>query len=341
MDHSILINKIEHKQDLALEEAQQLMLAIMQGQIIEEEIERFLVSFTAKGETIEEMTGLVNAMRTKSLYIEGAENAVDNCGTGGSGLPRINTSTIAAFVIAAAGAKVAKHGNRASSGRCGSFDVLEAAGVKIDLQTEQVKQCLDKTNLAFLFAPIFHPAMKYVVPIRKKLGKPTVFNFLGPLTNPAQVKRQVLGISNAKVAPKMIEVLKNLGSEHVLLVNGDYNLDEISVTGPSHIWELKNGEISEYDIHPKDFGIQTCKLAYVKGGDSEYNRRVLMSVLENKDREFRTELVLLNAGAALYVAAKADSIHHGYELAKQALESKKALKKFEEYKELSNTFKDA
>lgn len=331
-----LIKKIEQKQDLPVDEAGQFLVELVEEQTEESVVKKALLAYADKQPTANELIGFLKVMRTKSLNIKVEPDTIDNCGTGGSGMLRINTSTLAAFIAAAAGVKIAKHGNKASSGRCGSFDLLEVAGVNIQLNQKQAQKTYNDLGLVFLFAPLFHPGMAKVSQARKKIAQPTIFNILGPLCNPAQIKRQVIGVSKIEYVPLIIEALKYFQAEHILIVRGDYGLDEITVTGASQIWELKNGEVSEYKIHPLDFGIEPCKMAYIKGGDIEYNRRVFFSVLENKDREYRTEQVLFNAGAAIYVAGKSSSIVEGYHSAKEALTSKKAHQKFIEYRNYTN-----
>lgn len=331
-----LIKKIEQKQDLSIEESEQFIEQMIDESTTDSTIEEALLAYSQKEPVAQELIGFLKFLRSKKLNIKVDEDTVDNCGTGGSGMLRINTSTLASFVAAAGGVKMAKHGNKAASGRCGSFDVLEAAGVNIQLNPNQAQQAYDQLGLTYLYAPLFHPVMKRVAQARKKIETYTIFNILGPLSNPAQVKRQVIGVSQAKYVPLIIEALQYFEAQHVVLVRGDYGLDELTVTGASQIWDIKGKQVDEYSIHPKDFGVEPCKMAYIKGGDIEYNRRVFFSVLENKDREYRTEQVLFNAAAALYVAGKADSILKAYPIAQELLASKKAHKKFIEYRDFSN-----
>lgn len=336
-----MIKKVEQKQDLNIEESEQFLNLMIDDETPDEQVEEAVFAYSEKEPTSNELIGFLKSLRSKKLNIKVNEDTIDNCGTGGSGMLRINTSTLAAFVASAVGVKIAKHGNKASSGRCGSFDVLEAAGVNIMLDAQQAQQAYNKLGLIFLYAPLFHPAMRKVAMARKKLAKPTIFNILGPLSNPADVKRQVIGVSNTQYVPLILEALRYFSAEHVLIVRGDYGLDELTVTGETQIWELQNNGVKDYKIHPKDFGVEPCKMAYIKGGDIEYNRRVFFSVLENKDREYRTEQVLFNAAAAIYVAGKSPDIVQAYNSAKEAITSKAAHQKFIEYRNYSNTFLNA
>lgn len=273
----------------------------MTGRATGAQLGAFLAALRAKGESVHEILGLVETMRAFSKKVETSADVVDTCGTGGDRSGSINVSTIAAFVVAGAGAKVAKHGNRAASSVCGSADLLEQLGVKIDMGPEQVAHAIEVAGIGFCMAPVFHPAMKHAVPARKELGVPTVFNFLGPLTNPAGAKRQAIGVSDEKMAPKMVEVLRRLGAVHVLVFHGMDGLDEISTAAPSYLWELKDGKVETSVLDPAQFGIETVQSAALKGGAPVENAEVARQVLAGKPGPAR-DVVLVNAAAAIIAA---------------------------------------
>ncbi|CAN5747638.1 anthranilate phosphoribosyltransferase [soil metagenome] len=311
------------------------MERIMQGEAAASQIGAFLAGLRLKGESVEEMIGLVETMREFSQKVEVDYPVVDTCGTGGDRSGSINVSTMAAMVVAGAGAKVAKHGNRAMSSSCGSADVLESLGVKVDLGPDGVKRCLDEAGVGFCFAPIFHPSMRHAGPIRKELGVPTVFNFLGPLTNPAGARFQALGVSDKSMAPRMLEVLAALGSERVLIFRGFDGLDELSTTGPSNLWDLKDGEIAESVVDPLDYGIPRTTSSALAGGTAENNARVLLEVLDGREGPDR-EVVLINAAAGIIVAGLAPGLAEGVALAKESLDSGKARTALNRLIEVSN-----
>ena len=265
------IEKLVLGDDLSIEEAKQSMDFIMNGEASSAQIAAFLVSLRIKGETVEEITGMATSMRNNSLTVPNTSYLVDTCGTGGDGFGTINASTISAIIGAAGGVKVAKHGNRAASSKSGSADVLEGLGVVIDLSPELVSESIEKTNFGFMFAQTFHPAMRHVGPTRRELGIRTVFNFLGPLTNPAKANAQVLGVSDASIGEKMANVLKSFDIEHALIVHGLEGLDEISVCGPSQIWEVTKDGIKDYQVVPEDFGIQRYDIKDLLGGEISDN----------------------------------------------------------------------
>ena len=242
----------------------------------------FVTALRLKGETVEEIAGLARTMRAKALRVSISEPVVDTCGTGGDGKGTFNISTTAAFVVAACGLKVAKHGNRAMSSQCGSADVLEALGVKIDLNPEQVQKCLEKVGIGFMLAPVFHPAMKYAAAPRKEVGIRTVFNILGPLTNPAGARAQVLGVPEKSLTEKMATVLKMLDCQHALVVHGEDGLDEITITGKTFVSELKKGSIKNYEVTPEEFGLPRAKPDSLKGGTAKDNADLLRSILSGK-----------------------------------------------------------
>jgi anthranilate phosphoribosyltransferase len=260
---------------------------------------------------------------------------VDTCGTGGSGLPTTNTSTVCAFVLAAAGVPVAKHGNRASSGRCGSMDVLEELGVAIEIGPDAAGSLLADQGLAFLFAPLYHPAMRHVAPVRRSLGFRTVFNFLGPLCNPAGARRQLLGVSDPSMAPRMARALAGLGSERVLVVWGEDGLDELSLGAPTRTWELVDGELTEGRLTPEELGLEPASFEALAGGDRAENARHFLAILAGEDRGPRADHLALNAGAALMVAGRARDIAAGIEQARELVACGAVLERFEAYRAAS------
>jgi anthranilate phosphoribosyltransferase len=268
-------------------------------------------------------------MRERAVQVRATGPVVDTCGTGGDDSSTINISTAAAFVTAGAGVKVAKHGNRAMSSKCGSADVLEALGIKIDLTAEQVEKCLDEVGIGFMFAPSFHPAMKYAAGPRKELGIRTVFNILGPLTNPAGAKAQILGVADGSLTRKLAHVLQILGSEHALVVHGEDGLDEITITGRTDICELKNGAINRYSVTPENMGLRESNLDALKGGTAEENAASLLAILTGTRGPHR-DVVLMNAAAALVAADKAPTLRQGVEMAGDAIDSGRASSKLDE-----------
>jgi len=332
------INNIVSGRHLTFDESSSVMDEIMTGSATPSQFGAFVTGLRLKGETSEEIAGMASVMQEKALTVEAESTIVDTCGTGGDGSQTINISTIAAFVTVGAGLKVAKHGNRAITSSCGSADVLEAAGVKIDLGPEGVKQCINEVGMGFMFAPIFHPAMRFAGPLRREIGIRTVFNILGPLTNPARAKNQVLGIADPSLGLKMAEVLKRLGCLHALIVHGNDGLDEISISGPSQIWELKSGEIYEYTIAPEDFGIQQASSDEIRGGVAEENVEVMHKVLSGEHGPKR-DIVLLNAAAAITAGNQADSLAEGLIIAQESIDSGRASSKLNALIDLSQQLK--
>lgn len=328
------INNIVSGRHLTFGESSSVMDEIMTGSATPSQFGAFVTGLRLKGETSEEIAGMASVMQEKALTVEAESTIIDTCGTGGDGSQTINISTIAAFVTVGAGLKVAKHGNRAITSSCGSADVLEAAGVKIDLGPEGVKQCINEVGMGFMFAPIFHPAMRFAGPLRREIGIRTVFNILGPLTNPARAKNQVLGIADPSLGLKMAEVLKRLGCLHALIVHGNDGLDEISISGPSQIWELKSGEIYEYTIAPEDFGIQQASSDEIRGGVAEENVEVMHKVLSGEHGPKR-DIVLLNAAAAITAGNQADSLAEGLVIAQESIDSGRASSKLNALIDLS------
>ena len=322
-------------QSLSIEESRKMMAEIMSGEATEAQIGAVLTSLHLKGETSEEIAGMAQEMRDKAVIIDVAESLVDTCGTGGDAKGTFNISTTCAFVVAATGLKVAKHGNRAMSGSCGSADVLEALGVKIDLGPNGVKKCIDTIGIGFMFAPVFHPAMKNVAGPRREIGIRTVFNILGPLSNPARAKTQLLGVSDASIGEKLVEVLRHLDTEHALVVHGEDGMDEVTLCGKTKIWELKNGEIKEFLLDPQELGLSYASLDTLQGGSVEKNRSMTEAILNGTTGPMR-DIVLLNSAAAIIAAGTTDDWKEAISLGVRALDSGKASLKLTSLVEFSN-----
>lgn len=315
---------------LSFQQMQVVMQQIMTGAATPAQIGGFLVGLRQKGETVDEIAGAAEVMRALSSKVSVQGDAlVDTCGTGGDGTNTFNISTTVTFVAAAAGAQVAKHGNRSISSRSGSADVLEAAGVRLDLTPEQVATCIDKLGVGFMFAPNHHSAMKHAIGPRKELGVRTVFNLLGPLTNPAGAPNQVMGVYDAQWLEPVAHVLHKLGSQHVLVVHGDGGLDELSISGPSDIAELKEGEVSRYQITPEQFGLQSAPLSTLAVDSVEQSLAMMRSVLNNEAGP-ATDIVVLNAGAAIYAANITRSLQDGIAMAQDVLAIGSAKEKLKE-----------
>ena len=337
------LNRIVAQLDLSTEEMQAVMREIMTGQCTDAQIGAFLMGLRMKSETIDEIVGAAQIMRELAapVHIKG-ERLVDTCGTGGDGMNIFNVSTAAAFVGAAAGGRVAKHGNRAVSGKSGSADLLEAAGVYLNLTPEQVARCVESVGVGFMFAPAHHGAMKHAIGPRRELGLRTIFNMLGPMTNPAGVKHQVIGVFSQALCRPMAEVLQRLGSEHVLVVHAQDGLDEISLAAPTFIAELKDGVISEYRIQPEDFGIKSQSLIGLTVDDAQQSLALIKDALGRRKTENgqkAVDMIVLNAGAALYAADHASSLKDGIHLAHDALHTGLAREKLEELVSFTAVFK--
>ncbi|MDP9022745.1 MAG: anthranilate phosphoribosyltransferase [Actinomycetota bacterium] len=315
-----LIGALLRGEDLTADQAEAALNAVMGGTVSPPVVAAFLVALRAKGETDEEIAGLVRAMVNHAEHVTLDGAAVDTCGTGGDRAGTFNISTVAALVVAAAGVPVAKHGNRAASSRCGSADLLEAWGVVIDLPPPAVAQLMSDIGIGFLFARTFHPAMRHVAPVRAELGVPTVFNVLGPLTNPAGVDRQVVGVADARLAPLVAGALLRLGRSHALVVRGEDGLDELTTTGPSRVWEIRDGRVTESRFDPASLGLPRASLDDLQGGDVDDNLRVADSVLAGGPGP-ASDVVALNAAAALYVAGAASDLRGGLQLARATLAS--------------------
>lgn len=314
--------------ELTSAEAYQAFDAIMSGEATPAQIGAFLMGLRQRGETIQEITAGAKVMREKSLKVDAPAGAIDNCGTGGSGSGKWNISTGAAFLIAANGVPIAKHGNRGLSSKSGTAQALEALGVKIGIAPEQITKCIAETGMGFMMAPSHHEAMKYVAPVRMELGVRTIFNLLGPLSNPASTKRQLIGVFAEEWVEPFAHVLKTLGSERAWIVHGSDGLDEITTTGDTKVASLENGEVTTFTITPEDFGLPRATDADLKGGEPEENAAKLQAMLEGEQGPYR-DIVCLNASAALVVAGKATSLQQGLELAREAIDSGTAKKVLE------------
>jgi anthranilate phosphoribosyltransferase len=319
---------------LAADEAAQVMEEIMQGEATPAQFGAFVTALRLKGETVDEIVGLARTMRARAIPVITDGPVVDTCGTGGDGSLTFNISTTAAFVAAGAGLKVAKHGNRAMSSQCGSADVLEALGVKIDLNAEQVQRCLQEVGIGFMFAPAFHPAMKYAAVPRREIGIRTVFNILGPLTNPAGAKAQVLGVADESLVEKMALALQRLGCHHALVVHGEDGLDEITISGKTHVCELKGRHIVDYTISPEDLGLTSANSESLKGGSAKENAEMLCNILGGAAGPQR-DAVLMNTAAVLLAGDKVETLRRGVELAQKTIDSGHALNKLEQLIKIS------
>ncbi len=326
------IRKVVLRENLTADEMRDVVGHVMDGVSSDIAKTALLVALRMKGETVEEIAGAAIAMRERVVPVDvDREGLVDTCGTGGDGRGTFNVSTVAALVAAGAGVRVAKHGNRAVSSSCGSADVLQELGVNIDIDADRMAAVLNETGIAFLFAPKLHPAMASVASIRSELGMRTIFNILGPLTNPALARRQVMGIFSPHLVEIVARVLRALGSEHVIVVHSDDGLDEISVSAPTRFCELKDGEILTGFIEPEEIDVERCSLDDVLGGDAATNAKIARDVLEGAGGAPR-QIVLANAGAAIYVSGKAESIREGVRLAAESIDSGAALDKLEKLK---------
>jgi anthranilate phosphoribosyltransferase len=330
------ISKVIDGADLSQEEAAAAMNEIMSGEATPAQIACFITALRIKGETVDEITGCAKVMREKVTRIESqADLLVDTCGTGGDGAHTFNISTTAALVAAGAGLHIAKHGNRSVSSRCGSADVLKALGVNIEADAATVGRCIDEVGIGFLFAPALHPAMKYAIGPRREIGIRTIFNILGPLTNPAGAKYQVLGVYAPELTETLANVLKNLGSDHVFVVHGADGLDEITITDKTHVSQLADGQVRSFTIDPEDFGISKSDISSLVGGTAEENARMTLDILKGEKGPKR-DIVLLNSAAAIMAGGKAANLVEGIQLAAESIDSGKALGKLELLKKASN-----
>jgi anthranilate phosphoribosyltransferase len=317
---SEVLQQVSRGETLSSTAAESFMNHLMNGEISPVQTAGLLAAMAVRGESVDEISGFARAMRQNGVRVDTGLDVVDTCGTGGDGANTFNISTAAAVVASALGVPIAKHGNRAVSSRSGSADILTALGARIDLDDRQAIACLKTTNLCFLFAQTFHPAMKYAAEPRKQLGFRTIFNILGPLTNPAGAKRQVLGVYRPELVEKVAEALSSLGTVHALVVHGDGGIDELSIQGPTTVAEVKGSEVTRFEFAPEDAGLKRAPISSVVGGSSEENAQILHDVFAGTPGPQR-DIVLLNAGAVLYVGGKASSIPEGVRLAAEAIDS--------------------
>lgn len=335
MEMKDAIQKAVEKQDLSQEEAFSVARMIMQGKATDAQIAGLLVALRLKGETVDEVTGFAKAMREEAVKVPCISNTlVDTCGTGGDRSRTFNVSTLAALVAGGAGCKVAKHGNRSVSSQCGSADCLSELGVNLEISPEVMARCIDENGVGFLFAPLLHKAMKYAIGPRREIGIRTIFNILGPLTNPAGAKRQLLGVFDGFFTESLANVLRNLGSEHVWVVYGEDGLDEITTTGPTKVTELKQGTTRTFSITPEEFGFKRVPKEALLGGDPKTNAKIAFEVLSGKPGPAR-DMVVLNAGAVIYLAGVVNSMQEGIEMAKDSIDSGKAMEKLETLRKLT------
>ena len=336
MDMQAAIKAVTERKDLSVNEMTDVMRTIMTGEATPAQIGGFLVGLRMKGETIDEVTAAAGVMRELATKVEvNKEHLVDTCGTGGDSSGSFNISTASAFVVAAAGGHVAKHGNRSITSKSGSADVLETAGVNLNVTPEQVADCVNNIGVGFMFAPAHHSAMKHAIGPRKEMAVRTIFNVLGPLTNPAGAPNQVLGVFDKAWVEPLAQVLKNLGSNHVLVVHAEDGLDEISVGSETHVAELKDGEVKTYTIKPEDFGMKCVGLEAVRAKDSADSLSIIKSVMDNKEGPAK-DIVSLNAGAAIYVAGLAGTLAEGVARAQEVIASGEVKNKLDELIDLSN-----
>ena len=320
---------------LSFDDAAAVMGEIMDGLPTPAQFGAFVAALSVRGETSEEIAGMATVMRARARTVDAGGDLVDTCGTGGDEQNTYNISTAAAFVVAGAGGKVAKHGNRAATSLSGSADVLEALGVKIDLPPQAVAECIRRAGVGFMFAQTYHPAMKFAAPLRREIGIRTVFNVLGPLTNPTGAKRQVLGVGRADLVGTMAEVLVRLGAERALVVHGKEGLDELSISGPTLVADARDGQVSRYEIEPGDVGLKLSPIEAIAGGDPEQNAAIITSVLNGEEGP-RRDVLLINAGAGIVAAGLTPDIADGVRLAAESIDSGRARAALESLVELSN-----
>jgi anthranilate phosphoribosyltransferase len=337
MNYSSVLNQLLDKRDLAHDDMLELMQNIMGGQLTSAQIAAVLVALRIKGETVDEIAAAAKVMRELStkVVVQDVIHLIDTCGTGGDGARTFNISTTSAVVAAAAGAHVAKHGGRSVSSTCGSADILEKLGVNVNLTPQQVANSVDTIGVGFMFAPNHHSAMKHAAPVRRELGVRTLFNVLGPLTNPAGAANQVIGVFQKELTSKLAQVLKQLGSHHVLVVHGADGMDEISISGPTFIAELKDGAVREYTVQPQDFGLTPAPLNNIQVTNADEAKTMLQTVMNNQEGAAR-DIVLLNAGAAIYVSGVTASLADGVKKAAETIASGAAKQKLEQLVQLSN-----
>lgn len=331
------VEKVKRRENLSEKETEAVFTEIMSGKVETERIASFLVALKEKKESVEEITGAARVMRKFAVKISPKEvRLLDTCGTGGDNADTFNISTVSAFVASGAGLYVAKHGNKAVSSKCGSADLLQELGVDIDIDKEKIEKCINEIGIGFLFAPKLHLAMKYAMSARKMIKSRSIFNILGPLTNPAGAGYQILGVYDENLVKTLADVLMNLGSKGAMVLHGKDGLDEITTTEKTAIAELKNGKIRVYTITPEDFGIARAKKEDLRGGDTAFNAKAALGILKGENGP-RRDIVLLNAAAAIYVTGFTDSIKSGLGKARDSVDSGRALEKLEKLKKFTNT----
>ncbi len=347
-----MIEKAVKREDLTEKEAIEVMREIMEGSATPAQIASFITCLRMKGETVEEITGCARVMREKAIKIKidkanimdidrdeinlDHETIIDTCGTGGDGTKTFNISTATAFVVAGAGFLVAKHGNRSVSSLCGSADVIQALGINIDIQPDKVKGCIEKVGIGFLYAPLYHSAMKHALVPRKEIGIRTIFNILGPLTNPASANVQILGVYNPDLTEKLAAVLNNLGTKSAFVFYGEGSLDEISIIGRTKISRLKNKEVKTFYTEPGEFGLKKASLEDIKGGDAKDNARIILDILSGRELGPKRDVVLMNSAASFVASGYSKDFKQGVETACKSIDSKNALKKLEDLIKFSN-----
>lgn len=320
MNTNYYLNKLVEKEDLTVKEIRELFAAVSRGEVDPVQVAAILIALRMKGETVDEIIGLIQEMREHITPFPSSFHAVDTCGTGGDGAGTFNISTTVAFVIAGAGVSVAKHGNKAASSKCGSADVLSELGVNIMLDPEQAKHVLEEVGMVFFFAPLYHPAMKYVVPVRKALGTRTVFNFLGPFLNPAQVKHQLIGVPNPALAKKLAKVAAKLSYEHAIIAASDSGMDEIDTAATTTVFDIRGSKITQKNVDPQQLGFKKTSRKTLLGGNVSENARIIRDILSGKKGPKR-DIVVLNCAYALYVSGKAKNVKEGIALAEQSIDS--------------------
>ena len=338
MDIQSAISQVSARRNLTREDMSEIILEILEGKVTDAQIGAFLIALSMKGETVDEVLGAVGVMRDLSTKVEIDEpNLIDTCGTGGTGIGIFNVSTTSALVASSCGAKIAKHGNRSATRKSGSADLLEQAGVSLSLTPEQVASCIQEIGLGFMFAQAHHSAMRHVVGPRKEIGQKSIFNVLGPLTNPASAKRQVLGVYDKKWMTPIAEVLDELGSEHLLIVHSRDGLDEISLASPTYVTEMRDGKISEYEVSPEDFNFETDTLEGLQVNSPQESLDLAKLALQGEHKK-ASSMICMTAGAALYVSDIANSLESGVELAKRSVENGEGLKKLNQLVEFTSQF---
>lgn len=326
------IAKLTEHRDLTYSEAKAVMEEMMDGTATQGQMGGFLMALSMQGETIGEITAFATVMREKGVKIQPEREVIDIVGTGGDKVGTFNISTTAAFVVAAGGVPVAKHGNRSVSSKSGAADVLEKLGINVSLSAEQNEAVLNETGMCFMFAPVYHSSMKYAAPVRKELGVRTVFNILGPLSNPAAATMQLLGVYDKKLGKPMAQVLANLGVTRGVAVCGGDGLDEITLTGETEVHEIRFGEITSYSITPEQFGLKRCPLEDLIGGTPQENAQITLDILSGRETGPKRDVVLLNAGMSLYLGIDGITLTEGIQMAKELIESGKAMKKYEAFR---------